>query len=87
MTPSPSEPSELPDEDMPRGQPTGVTDGETGDFVNDLSGANLRGADLSEADLSWANLRGADLSGADLRGADLSGARVQVGNVVRSNAP
>jgi hypothetical protein len=82
MTPSPSEPSELPDEDMPRGQPTGVTDGETGDFVNDLSGANLSRANLSWADLSWA-----DLSGANLRGADLSEARVQVGNVVRSNAP
>ena len=82
MTPSPSEPSELPDEDMPRGQPTGVTDGETGDFVNDLSGANLSRANLSWADLSWA-----DLSGANLRGADLSEARVQVGNVVRSIAP
>ena len=77
MTPSPSEPSELPDEDMPRGQPTGVTDGETGDFVNDLSGANL----------SWADLSGADLSRADLSWADLSEARVQVGNVVRSIAP
>ena len=56
MTPSPSEPSELPDEDMPRGQPTGVTDGETGDFVNDLSGANLRGADLSEARVQVGNV-------------------------------
>ena len=52
-----SEPSELPDEDMPRGQPTGVTDGKTGDFVNDLSGADLSGANLRGADLSEARVQ------------------------------